>query len=423
MIDTQLNLLDFDRPFARFSELIGAHVWRSRVRLIRQAVAGNPYAEGYLTKENELCLALEELTDISERMGRFPLTLRKKRHLFFAMAFVAQAVSLYEAVDELSGNQLFRRIVGAIKNDPEDVRALQVELIVATHFLRVGFKVVFPDLNGDERFDLLLRADDGREVEVECKFLSKDKGRKVHYRDLLDLYKDVAPFLRSYISASSTDLVIEVVVPDRFPSDLRLKKEIAKRIRDAVEGQQSAPDESLARILTRRPSPLDFQPSGKRDVDRAIFDEISGTNNKPVLFLRNAKGCFVLLVVASDKRDSIFESMYKTLSRAASCQLTHARPAIIAAALDDVRVPQLVRVAASEAGPDVAANTLQVIASRLMAARHNEHLVSVCFLSESELGVRTAGQTGSEGSVYYFNNEDSPYWGSGFDFGFSKLRA
>ena len=422
MIAIGLNLLEFHRPFLRFIGLVGYQVWFDRVKLIRQAIAGNPYSRDYLEEENELCFALVELTDVWDRNGRFPLTLRKKRHLFFAMAFVVQAISLYDAVDEVSGKQLVRRIVGAMKSDPEDIRALQVELAAATHFLQSGYKVSFPDLDGEERFDLLLHGIDGREVEVECKFLSRDKGQKIHRGELLDFYREVAPYLNSYISTSSVDLIVEVTVPDRFPSQMQAKKEIANLVRSSISINKSTENDGIAIIDVRDATSMGLgHAADSGHIDRAHLDQVTGTDNKPMLVLGKKGGRTALLVVKSEKSDTLFESIYRTLSRAASKQLTGRRPAVLIARLGDIDKQGLVRVAANEVGLDSGPNTLQVIASRLMRGDHHQHLVCVCFLSESEVGVREAGRTPSSGAVYHFKNEGSPFWKAGFDFGFAPI--
>ncbi|MFC5743378.1 hypothetical protein [Dyella tabacisoli] len=422
MIVTGLNLLEFYRPFLRFIGLVGHQVWSDRAKLIRQAIAGNPYSKDHLEDENELCFALDELTHIWDRNGRFPLTLRKKRHLFFAIAFVAQAISLYDAVGDAAGKQLMRRIVGAIKNEPEDLRALQVELATATHFLQSGYEVSFPDLNGDERFDLLLHGIDGSEIEVECKFLSRDKGQKIHRSELVDFYKEVAPVLNSHISTSSADLIVEITVPDRFPSQMHEKKGIADLVRIAISSDASTMSNGIARIDVRDATSAGLGNAADSGlIDRGYLDKVTGTNNRPMLMLGSEGGSTALLVVKSEKNDSIFESIYRTLSRAASKQLTRKRPALLIARLDDIDMQALVRVAASEAGADSGPNTLQLIASRLMRGAHHEHIVSVCFLSEGEIGLPEAGRTPSNGVVYHFKNESSPFWRVGFSFGFSPI--
>ena len=422
MIATSLNFLEFHKPYLRFLGLVGCATWSDRLKQVHQAIAGNIYAKEHLEAENELCFRLEELAHIWERSGRFPLTLRKKRHLFFTMAFIAQTVSLFDAVDEASGRQLIRRIVGAIKNNPEDVRALQVELATATHFLKNGHKVTFPDLNGDERFDLLLHEFGGRDVEIECKFISTDKGKKIHRADLPDFYKMIAPFLIAYISTSSSDLIVELTVPDRFPSSMEEKKIISDILCAAVKSNVPVSVEGVARIDIKEAALTDliFAADGVR-LNRKRADEASGTKNRPMLLLGKKGGRTILVVVKSDKNDSVYQSIYRTLTHAASRQLTGVRPALLVARLQDIDIEALVRVAAKDFGSEPPPNMLQVIASRLIRGRHHEQVVSIVFLSESEIGARTADRTPSSGAAYYFDNKTSPFWGAGFNFHFVSV--
>ncbi len=422
MIATSLNLPDFKVSFLRFVGLIDARSWRTRAVQIRQVISGNVYAEEYLTEDNELCLALNELTDIWDRFGLFPLTLKRKHHLFFAMAFIAQTVSLIDAVSEKEGRQLANRITGAIKNNPEDIRALQLELATATHFLLSGYNVSFPDATGSERFDLLVKGAGELDVEVECKFITRDKGKKVHRKDLHEFHQMVVPHVDAHLGTSSSNVIVEIVVADRFPTSLGDKRRLSEKVRDSLINGSTESSDDIAEVSIRN-HPLDEISVSKFDKEknRDLVDKLTGTTNQNILISENKHGRKTILVVRSNQNDTVLDSIYETLSEASKKQLTGKRPALLVARLHSIGIDGLVRVASQQDEQTSMPNTLQFIATKLLKQKHHEHLVSVCFMSESEIGPRDAGKTPSHGAIYHFKNETSPLWGRGYNFNFSPI--
>lgn len=71
------------------------------------------------------------------------------------------------------------------------------------------------------------------------------------------------------------------------------------------------------------------------------------------------------------------------------------------------------------AGHDEGVDSLQVIASRLI--NRQPHLISVWFMSESELSGPETGETRSAGAVYHFKNTSSPFWKEGYDLHLSPM--
>jgi hypothetical protein len=108
--------------------------------------------------------------------------------LYPAASFAAQVLSFIDASPKPLAEQFRRRVHGAFKN-PDDMRGLRLELMAATHFLRRGRQVSWPEMTGEGNFDLLVSDVGPDGLEVECKSISVDKGRRIHKRESLDFLK------------------------------------------------------------------------------------------------------------------------------------------------------------------------------------------------------------------------------------------
>lgn len=171
--------------FERFNELIGPLHWKKRVDLIRAEIKGNRLLKDHLFQENEMAFKLQASTDLVKKFGRFPVHQLDCSPLYPCMAFAAQILSIADALGTTQRTQLVRRVHGALKN-PEDMRALRLELIAATHFLRRDLEVQWPEMIGGGTMDLVIPGLGPQGLQIECKSISEDKGRKIHRREALD---------------------------------------------------------------------------------------------------------------------------------------------------------------------------------------------------------------------------------------------
>lgn len=421
MIATKLEVSDFKNIFRRFTDLISPRVWQYTVKNVRQVIRGNRYAEDFLMEDNSLAFALDDLQRIWERHGQFTLELCRTPSALFAMAFVTQTISLVDAIPRQEGARLIRRIIGALKNHPDDVRALQLELATATHFLMSGLKISFPDTEGVERFDLLLSGAGKGDVEIECKFITRDKGKKIHRRNLHEFYKLAVPHIDGYFAKSPSNVIVDIVVKDRFPSSYKDKLAIADSVKAALNGKNNVSSGIVSQIKVID-HPLDeIDALSSRESNREAVERITGIVNENLMIRENRLGRKAVLLIRSEQKDTILESIYETLSEASKKQLTATRPGLLVAMLHGIDIDGLVRIASHEEAQVSGTNTLQVIASRLLRQKQHDHLVSVWFLSESQIGEREPGLTSSSGATYYFKNEESPLWGEGYDFRPSPL--
>jgi hypothetical protein len=100
------------------------------------------------------------------------------------------------------------------------MRGLRLELSAATHFARRARKFAWPEMTGEGTFDLLVQDVGPRGLEIECKAIPEDKGRKIHKREVLDFYRLLWPHIQSTVKGLSTGRLGDIRSSTR-PSEVR----------------------------------------------------------------------------------------------------------------------------------------------------------------------------------------------------------
>lgn len=95
--------------------------------------------------------------------------------------FAFQVLQLIDAARRISPRRasiLVSRVREALRS-PRMLQAMQLEARVATHFVIVGRRVLFPELGSStENFDVLIEDLGPTGLEIECKVVTHDKGAK-----------------------------------------------------------------------------------------------------------------------------------------------------------------------------------------------------------------------------------------------------
>ncbi|HWS67212.1 MAG TPA: hypothetical protein VN325_30965, partial [Steroidobacteraceae bacterium] len=182
---TELHTHEAPDVYRRFAAVVGEQHWQRRVSQIKADIKANPFLSEYLLAENGIAFTLDRAGELFARYGGFPDTSPQTQALYPALAFAGQVLSMM--VDG-TRDQLRGRVVGALKN-PDDMRGFRLELGVATHFVRRGHKIEWPETVGSDTFDLLVPSLGRNGLEIECKSISEVKGRPVHRRDALEFFR------------------------------------------------------------------------------------------------------------------------------------------------------------------------------------------------------------------------------------------
>lgn len=287
--------------FERFNELIGPLHWKKRVDLIRAEIKGNRLLKDHLFQENEMAFKLQASTDLVKKFGRFPVHQLDCSPLYPCMAFAAQILSIADALGPPQRTQLVRRVHGALKN-PEDMRALRLELIAATHFLRRDLEVQWPEMIGSGTMDLVIPGLGPQGLQIECKSISEDKGRKIHRREALDFCALVAPKLNDLGKGLRSGISAVLTLDGRMPGNFSARRNLAHSVvRQVLSGSKNCQmDGANLRIHEFDPEQLgDVGEDGLPVITRDRIDSVTGTTNRQALIVGRKSGGAIVLVLQS----------------------------------------------------------------------------------------------------------------------------
>jgi len=312
-----------------------------------------------------------------------------------------------------NSKRLLGRVRGAFKN-PDDMRAMQVELLAATHFIRKGFRIDWPEAtNGRHDIDVIGLGSHG--LQVECKSISSDKGRKIHRREALEFYSIFVKCLAKKAKALSTGVILVVTVPDRLPTQYSARLQLCSRMLDQFELRESCVFDDQVEI---RIEEFDFSPIGAHYIgntwkgERDILDRITGTTGEEIMIFQNKSGGGVVAVVQSKKDDSFLEATFSTLEFSAKKQVSNTKPVLFFVSFHDLEDGELREIGdESKAEP----TALRVFTSTFLNRQDMGHVVGVHYAERGSLVPRIGGVHSHTGSTYSFKNADSPFWEQAFE--------
>ena len=413
---TELHTAEIPDVYARFASVVGDKHWKQRVAVLKQEIKGNPFLRDHLMHENALAFQLDRLREMAEKFGRVPPWEVNNHELFPAASFCAQVLSFMDISPKQLSAQFRRRVHGALKN-PDDMRGLRLEFAAATHFLRRRRTASWPEMTGEGTFDLLVTDVGPTGLEVECKSISIDKGRKIHKRESLDFFSLLHPHLKSTIVGLSSGLSAAITVPGRLPTSFRDRQALAKDAAAAIFHGHSA---TLSNGCVLRLN--DFDVSRLGNVSRAqgthevreAMDEVTGTSNRHTLIIGTGAGGALALAIQSAGDDTFMDSVFCTLKDSASRQMSGQRGGMFFVGFQGIDGNQLRSIASQDEDPAQHATALRIGVSNFLGGTGRDHVIGVGFLSESGLSPAHDGLVESGGTAYYFPKRESPFWSESF---------
>lgn len=417
-LQTELNVADIPAIHRRFAERIGARAWTHRVHQIKDEMKGNSFLTEYLYAENDIAFALDRCGKMIAKYGRLPDTPEATRLLYSGISLAAQTLSMMEIATSLEAERLRKRVQGAFAN-PDDMRAYRLELTIATHFTRRGWSVAWPEmLRSGETFDVLTTSPIGKELEVECKSVSGDKGRNIHRRDALAFHQLVKKELAPIRKALKAGLAVVLTVPKKLPTRVADRQELAKRIRQQIHLGSGArlDDDSDIRISEFDPNVVArLAAAGDAGDLRSAIEAVTGTQNREGMVVGTDKGGAIAFVVQSAIDDSFMDATFKTLGDAAKRQFTGRRAGLLIAGFEGLEGEQLISIAGQDHDPQQRPTALAIGVSRFLSSESRDHVVGVGFLSWGSLCRAAPELVDSGGAAYYFKRLESSMWNDEFD--------
>lgn len=381
----------------------------NRVRALESEIKGARHFEALIREENRIAFALTELSALRERAGgAFQVPPIRSEAQYDAYVLVPQFVQLYAAGSDTARHALVRRMHGAIRN-PDDMRAIQAEWVVAVHLQRQGFHIEFPEMTGSGTFDLLAQRN-GIELEAECKSISGDKGNPIHRREAggaqAALRADIEPIAKNL----NAGLLVRIIARGRVPKSPAGVTALCEQVKHAILSATPAATPDLEVRLQ------DFAIAGSPFVSANVdegsvhaFVERLGATNKDLMVFYSPGKRAMILTLESEKPSRLVASVIDTVKDACDRQLTGTRAGAVFIMLEGLTAAELQEVG-EEQGE---ATPLRRATSRFLDKRRHSHLMCLAYLANAPLMRGVDGSITRGGSSYFFENPESPFYSRG----------
>jgi len=414
MLALELETWRIPDVYRRFAGEIGDTHWRRRVLLLKQDIRGNRFLSDMLTKDNAIAFQLERLRESLSNVNSLPLY--DVREVYPAAAFAAQVLSAIDALDRETAEQLRQRVRGAFKN-PDDLRAMMLELTTATHFLRKGCSVTWPELSGKpidgKSFDLLVHGVGPLGVEVECKSFSPYKGNRIGRRQALEFYEQIRKKYIARIRQLQKGVCTVITLPVDLPKQYRDRVELADEVmRFSLDSGPGAYAIGSAAVEVREfdhTLVADLATDADQSKTREVLESVSQTTNNEFLALGTTRGALVL-AIKSSKDDELLEGIFSVLKTSSASQVTGHRPALFVVGVSGVSEHEMLQLAQQDKDPAAPPTALRMHVSRFLNSASRSHVVGVNFLGAPAFRSVGNDTLDSGGVAYNFPKEDSRFW-------------
>ena len=414
---TSIYDYEIDQLFRRFRQLIGERNWRQRVKKLSEEIRGNKFLRHHHLRENDIAYQLCYCSDLERQYGTLPVGQLDLSPVYPALAFVSHSLSTLDIMDATNRARAIGRIQGAFRN-PEDMRALQLEFAAGLHFAKRGHRLAWPELgNGRDTYDLLVEDLGPIGLEIECKAISEEKGRRISTRHAIDFWHLMQRDVMVATRGLHRGLSIVITLPDKLPSSYAERKELAKLVASAIlSGQNQTYPQcsvSLQDFDAQLLNGIDWDNAGSGS--RELIESITGTQNRQVMVTGLKTGGAVICVIQSSHDDSLFDAIQITAKRAATRQLTGTRPGMILLEFGGMSPEGMISLAEHDNIPGNSPTTLRRWASDFLSnCADRDHVVGIGFLSRGAMTRPSSSVVTSSGSAYVFPRRESSQWNDAF---------
>ncbi|RTL38297.1 MAG: hypothetical protein EKK53_19060 [Burkholderiales bacterium] len=400
--------------YRRLATAIGPEHWQGAVARQEAAIRSNPFLQDYLRSEYAIAYQLEKLRVLVAARGDVPPWAFNDRSIFPALGFAAQVLGVLSLCTTKQARTFVKRVKTAFSSS-ENMHGLRLELQAATHFTRRGNQVPWHRANNTGTFDLLVDDLGPSGLEIECKSISDDKGRRIHRLDALNFWGEVWKDISAVAQHLRNGLAVVLTVPNRLPSD---PEERAALTRAVVSGVVAGTSTSLGggmelRLANFEPEHLSAAMAGDRQTFRDAIDAATGTTNREAALYGTPSGGMLALVIQSAVEDDVLDQVFATLKDSASRQFTGQRGSLFWVALQGLDAEQLMSVHEQDSDPSQQPTALRKGVSDFLT-NAPDHVVGVVFGSRSGLYPTDDGITDMGGVTNFFVKETSPHWHESF---------
>ncbi|WP_423194618.1 hypothetical protein [Cupriavidus sp. H18C2] len=421
MLATELYLDRFPLLFEEFCAVVGPESWLRPHRNLLSHTKRNQWLRAHHHEQNQVVFDLAECSAIREKYGVLPTETLRGARLHAGMTFAAQTLSLHNSLEGKNRTAFLGRLRGAFKNS-RDMSGLRLELSVATHFLRRGCSLIWPEFSdqnsGKPSFDLLVEDLGTDGLEIECKSVSNDKGRRIDGETVAELALLVKQQM-SFANDLTQGLAVVVTVLDRLPRHATELKALLKAItRQVMTGESGVLDDGTRVDLRDFDGSVAAQLDERDPALRQVLEAVTQTTNVPTLVIgKRGRGALVV-AFQSARRDTFLNEVFDTVADAAKRQLSGRRAGLVVVGLEAIDAAALKSLAQHDHAASNDPSALRLYVSRLLNRSDLSHLVGASFGSKGNLIDGNQVLT-TDGSSYNFFKKESPLWHPAIESAFS----
>lgn len=400
--------------YRRLATAIGPEHWQGAVARQEAAIRTNHFLRDYLRSEYTIAYQLDKLRVLVAAHGDVPLQACNDRSIFPAMGIAAQVLGVLNTCTTKQARTFVKRVRTAF-GTAENMHGLRLELQAATHFTRRGKKVTWHRTNGAGTFDLLVDDLGPSGLEVECKAISDNKGRRIHRLDALNFWGEAWKDISSVAQHLHTGMAVVLTVPYRLPAEPEPRAALAREVVSQIVAGSGTRlgDGSVLRVQNFDPDPVKAAIDGDRRAMRIAIDVATGTTNREAALYGTPAGGLLAFVMQSAVEDDVLDQVFATLNDSASRQFTGQRGALFWVALQGIDADQLMSVHEQDSDPGQRPTELRLGVSNFLT-NAPDHIVGVVFGSRSGLYPTEDGNTDMGGMTNFFLKEESPFWHESF---------
>lgn len=209
MIDAEkrefVSRRDIDAAMRAVLPLVGRKMWIEIAERHANDAHRRHFLREFILERHRIALGVAGLLSDWERTLHVPKMPRTNDEVLGA-EFVLAAAKVIRRVSPAAKNRIRGMIRGALESG-EGLNSVSHEFSVAAEFERRGWRVSYEDIENRAQFDFLLTK--GQDVvEVECKSISGDIGRKIHLRDFLQFVEKANPIVSPLLKQPGFHLLL-----------------------------------------------------------------------------------------------------------------------------------------------------------------------------------------------------------------------
>ncbi len=171
--------------------------------------------------------------------GEYPEEIKTNEE-YKAVSFAAMIVRVHKKLNPRHQRELEGKLRGYL-NEDTGYAPLAFEMFVLQNLMVRDFDVSLVDLEGIENFDFLA-SKDGIDIEIECKHISADIGRKIPTAHFETFCNKIKTILDEYKDDNSLGTIIKIIIPDRLEKSDHQLNSLKERLEQFLKSSRSSVD-------------------------------------------------------------------------------------------------------------------------------------------------------------------------------------